>query len=70
MSLPNNRCKKQENYFSNKKYQAPFLELYSEEIDVLKFPHAVYQSFLSVFPFLSGKTMATAESAAIYRVKC
>jgi hypothetical protein len=30
----------------------------------------VSQSFLSVFPYLSEETMATAESAAIYRVKC
>jgi hypothetical protein len=30
----------------------------------------VSQSFQSVFPFLSVETMATAESAAIYRVKC
>jgi hypothetical protein len=29
----------------------------------------VSQSFLSVFPFLSVETMATGESAAIYRVR-
>jgi hypothetical protein len=40
------------------------------ELDVLKFPHAVSQSFLPVLPYLSVETMATAESAAIYRVKC
>jgi hypothetical protein len=32
-----------------------------EEIDVLKFPHAQSQSFPSVFPLLSGGTMATYE---------
>jgi hypothetical protein len=37
--------------------------------DVLKFPHAVSHSFLSVFPYISDEKMATAESAAIYRVK-
>jgi hypothetical protein len=32
---------------------------YIEEIDVLKFLHAVSQSFPSFFPLLSGGTMAT-----------
>jgi hypothetical protein len=35
----------------------------SEKIDVLKFPHTASQSFLSVFPYLSVETMATAESS-------
>jgi hypothetical protein len=43
---------------------------YSEEIKFFNIPHAVSQSFLSVFPFLAEETMATAESAAIYPVKC
>jgi hypothetical protein len=34
---------------------------YSEEIDVLKLPYAVSQSFLSVFPYRSVETMDTAE---------
>jgi hypothetical protein len=45
-------------------------DMHSEEIDVIKFPHAVSQSFLSIFPFLLVETMATAKSAAIYRMKC
>jgi hypothetical protein len=31
------------------------------EINVLKFPHAVWQSFLSICPHLSGGTMATSQ---------
>jgi hypothetical protein len=68
MSLPNNRGAKNKNIIlvvKNDKHR-----FYSEEIDVLKIPHAVSQSFLSVFPYLSVETMATAESAAIYRMKC
>jgi hypothetical protein len=68
MSLPNNRGAKNKNIIlvmKNNKHR-----FYSEEIDVLKFPHAVSQSFLSFSPYLSVETMATAKSATIYRVKC
>jgi hypothetical protein len=34
----------------------------NEEINVLKLPHAVWQSFLSIFPHLSGGTMATSQT--------
>jgi hypothetical protein len=40
-----------------------------KKLSFFKFPHAVFQSFLSVFPYLSEETMATAEVDAIYRVK-
>jgi hypothetical protein len=43
------------------KEQAHFLLCYIEEIYVLRFPHAVSQSFPSVFPLLSVGTMATCE---------
>jgi hypothetical protein len=33
-----------------------------EEINVLKLPHAVWQSFMSIFPHLSGGTMATRQT--------
>jgi hypothetical protein len=32
------------------------------KINVLKLPHAVWQSFLSIFPHLSGGTMATSQT--------
>jgi hypothetical protein len=38
-------------------YSDTYSDTYSEEIEVLKFPHAVSQSFLSVFPYLSVGTM-------------
>jgi hypothetical protein len=66
MSLPNNRgAKSFQIILEMKNNKHPF---YSD-FDVLKLPHAVSQSFLSVFPFLSVETMATGESAAIYKVK-
>jgi hypothetical protein len=34
----------------------------SEDIDVLNFPHAVSQSFLFVFPYISEGTMATGQT--------
>jgi hypothetical protein len=33
----------------------------NEEINILKLPHAVWQSFLSISPHLSGGTMATSQ---------
>jgi hypothetical protein len=54
MSQPNNTGKQNKKYillfFGNKKEQEPFLKRYHEEIDVLKFPLGVSQSFLLVFP--------------------
>jgi hypothetical protein len=35
---------------------------YFTEIKALKFPHAVWQSFPSIFPHLSGGTMATSQT--------
>jgi hypothetical protein len=35
---------------------------FCEEINVLKFPHAVWQSFLSIFHHLSGRTMAISQT--------
>jgi hypothetical protein len=66
MSLPNNRGAKNKSIIlvmKNNKH-CFYSDICIEEMDVLKFPHAVSQSFLSVFPYLSVETMATAESAA------
>jgi hypothetical protein len=35
---------------------------FAEEISALNFSHAVWQSFLSIFPHLSGGTMATSQT--------
>jgi hypothetical protein len=44
-----------------KKKQALFFSECSEEINVLKYPNAVWQSFLSISPHHSGGTMATSQ---------
>jgi hypothetical protein len=46
----------------NEKEQAYFFEWCSEKINVLKLPHVVWQSFLSIFPHLSGETMSTSQT--------
>jgi hypothetical protein len=45
-----------------KKNKHKFLEWCSKEFNVLKLPHAVWQSFRSIFPHLSGGTMATSQT--------
>jgi hypothetical protein len=44
--------------------------LYSEEINVLKFPYAVWQSFLSISPILQVDQWPQAKRAAPYQAKC
>jgi hypothetical protein len=39
-------------------------------MNVLKFPHAVWQSFLSIFPISQVEQWLQAKRAATYQAKC
>jgi hypothetical protein len=57
----NNNNKNKKNHI-NEKNQAQFLKWCSEEINNLKFPHAVWQLFQSISLHLLGGTMATSQT--------